>query len=213
MKTSDKIALSALRLFNEKGERNVTTNHIAANLAISPGNLYYHFKNKEAIIRVIFESYSLELLEGFKPTFDAGEDTLVILKRYLDRIFTLMWKYRFFYANLPQILQRDKVLHEQYLDVQKRSKVNLNTIFNSFIQRKILNITEKEVEPLVTSLHLIIFSWLSYQLSMSLNPAITEKNIYQGVLQMITIIKPYSTPLGERQLRQLESDIHSFNLI
>ena len=213
MKTSEKIATIALVLFNEQGERNVTTNHIAANLGISPGNLYYHFKNKEAIIRKIFESYSVELLESFTPVLDSEEDTLVLLKRYLDCIFTLMWKYRFFYGNLPQILQRDNVLHKSYLDVQKRSQVNLNLIFNSFVERKILDINVEEVKPLVTSLHLIIFSWLSYQLSMSFNSTITEKIVYQGVLQVIAIMKPYTTTLGREQLKLLESDISSFNKI
>ena len=167
MKTRDKIVSAALALFNENGERNITTNHIAADLGISPGNLYYHFKNKEAIIREIFESYSVELLEGFIPV-DTQQDNLALLKRYLDCIFTLMWKYRFFYANLPQILQHDEILHEKYLAVQRRSQVNLNAIFKSFIELKLLNIKEEEVKPLVTSLHLIIFSWLSYQSSMTL---------------------------------------------
>lgn len=35
MKTRDRIIMAALELFNERGESNVTTNHIAAHLGIS----------------------------------------------------------------------------------------------------------------------------------------------------------------------------------
>ena len=208
MKTHDKIIATALALFNEKGERNITTNHIAAALSISPGNLYYHFKNKEAIIAEIFESYSIELLAGFTPTAEQ-QDNFVKLKHYLDCIFTLMWKYRFFYANLAQILQRDQTLHEKYLTVQKRSKINLNAIFKAFIELKFLNIEEQEINSLVTSLHLINFSWLSYQSAMTLNSNITENMIHQGMLQMTTILKPYTTELGRQQLLLLEEGIRA----
>mgnify|MGYP006145082479 CR=1 FL=1 len=34
LKTKDKILATSLRLFNERGERNVSTNHIAAELGI-----------------------------------------------------------------------------------------------------------------------------------------------------------------------------------
>ena len=210
MKTRDKISSTALLLFNQKGERNITTNHIAAELGISPGNLYYHFKNKQEIIGEIFETYSVELITSFSPV-DLQEDILVQLKRYLDNVFSLMWKYRFFYANLPQILQQDKNLHENYLNLQQKSKVNLHRIFNTFIELEILNIEEKEIEPLVSTLQLIMFSWLSYQLSMSLNSAVTEKIVYQGVLQMITVIRPYTTVLGEEQLLILTSSIQSLD--
>ena len=57
MKTRDRIIQASKELFNEQGERNVTTNHIASHLGISPGNLYYHFKNKQQIIFDIYLEY------------------------------------------------------------------------------------------------------------------------------------------------------------
>ena len=53
-KTKEKILLTAIELFNKYTASAISTNHIAAEMNISPGNLYYYFKNKEEIIKEIF---------------------------------------------------------------------------------------------------------------------------------------------------------------
>ena len=62
MKTKDKITNKALELFNEFGTNAVSTNHIAKALEMSPGNLYYHFKNKEEIIQELLK----KMIEEYK---------------------------------------------------------------------------------------------------------------------------------------------------
>ena len=52
--TKSRILAGALALFNERSAGAVTTNHIAEALGMSPGNLYYHYRNKEEIVRALF---------------------------------------------------------------------------------------------------------------------------------------------------------------
>ena len=134
MKTRDRIIHSATELFNDQGERNITTNHIAAHMGISPGNLYYHFRNKEDIIHSIFDQYARHLSESFVPTRNR-EITLQDLMGYLDAIFYLMWQFRFFYANLPDILSRDEPLQQKYLKAQEQMRASVVALLKKFARR------------------------------------------------------------------------------
>lgn len=211
MKTREKIVYGALELFNRHGERSITTNHIAEHVEISPGNLYYHFRNKQEIVREIFTLYAQELLERFAPV-QGQQESLTLLKHYLDSIFTLMWKYRFFYANLPEILSRDEQLHEQYIQVQEKLQANLVAIMQEFVELDLLSLEKTELTSLVRTLHLIASSWLAYQSAMSLKVAITEQVVRQGMLQMLAVVKPVATEQGMELLLLLEDGIRALHV-
>ena len=97
MKTKERILLGSLDLFNKHGATEVTTNDIARELKMSPGTLYFHYKNKEQIVREIFKRLSLDTVETWKPqTKLAKRKETIHLVDFIDRNLEMHWKYRFF---------------------------------------------------------------------------------------------------------------------
>ncbi|CCN37738.1 putative Transcriptional regulator, TetR family [Vibrio nigripulchritudo SO65] len=194
MKTKLKIVLTALELFNERGERNVTTNHIAENLNISPGNLYYHFRNKQEIIHSIYDMYENELLASFAPR--ESDNSVKIFETCMGSIFNMMWKYRFFYSNLPEILSNDTELHARYSATQTRLRENLRRICLQFREAKLLEMSDKEQETTITTMHLITTNWFNYQTALKCGTKVIKSDVISGVKQMLSVVQPYTTSKG-----------------
>ena len=84
--TKEKIIETSINLFNEKGCLNTSTRHIADELGISIGNLYYHFKNKEEIL---IAEVDLDLQENVRQNWPFFRDRRIdafgdITKRAID---------------------------------------------------------------------------------------------------------------------------------
>src|SRR6266567_2658656 len=114
MNTKERIVETAIRLFNERGTGAVSTNHIAQALSMSPGNLYYHFRNKEEIIRAILERMMTRWEKLYAAPPRARASTVADVEQVVTENFLLLWEYRFFYRELNALVQRDPVLRERY---------------------------------------------------------------------------------------------------
>jgi len=111
MKTKERILLGALDLFNVDAASEVTTNDIARALKMSPGNLYFHYKNKEQIIRELFKRLALETIQIWKPqTKLARKHEKIQLVDFIDKNLQLYWKYRFFHRELYTLRKKDPEL-------------------------------------------------------------------------------------------------------
>ncbi|BCV34623.1 TetR/AcrR family transcriptional regulator [Shewanella algae] len=203
MKTRDKIIQASLELFNEHGERSITTNHIAAHLGISPGNLYYHFRNKEEIIRCIFAQYENHLELGFQPYEDRQVDVELLIG-YFDAMFYTLWQFRFMYANLADILSRDEALKKRYLEAQQKVLTRSSHVLQLLCQDGFLQLEQDKISSLADTIKMIVSFWISYQLTQSSIANITKSSLYEGLLRVLMIFKAYATPSSTSTFERLE---------
>ena len=111
MKTKERILLGSLNLFNANTASEVTTNDIARELKMSPGNLYFHYKNKEQIIRELFKRLAQDTILIWKPqTRIARKHEAFQLVDFIDKNLELYWKYRFFHRELYTLRKKDPEL-------------------------------------------------------------------------------------------------------
>jgi AcrR family transcriptional regulator len=192
MKTRDKIIQASIVLFNEQGERNVTTNHIAAHLAISPGNLYYHFRNKEDIILSIYEEYARSLLLETLPPVSVAVKPFDSLILYMDSVFQTTMKFRFFYSNLPVLLDKNPSLREKYVEVQQSIAERVSQLLVSLRSAEIINFADDELADIVSILRLINTFWVSFHQTQTIDNEVNDSVFYQGVLKILVILRPYT---------------------
>ena len=193
MKTRDKIIQASIALFNEQGERNVTTNHIAAHLGISPGNLYYHFRNKEDIILSIYEEYARNLVLDTFPQVSPDVKPLDAIILYMDAVFQAMMKFRFFYSNLPVLLAKNPSLRDKYVSVQQSIAERVSQLLLSLRGADMMNFEDEELPDIVSILRLVNTFWISFYQTQNIDVEINDAVFYQGVLKILVIIRPYIT--------------------
>lgn len=183
---------TALILFNEQGSHTVTTNHIAKAMGISPGNLYYHFKNKEHIIRELLA----RLINGFDAMVTIQADVNSVpefVNEIISSTSRLIFGYRFIYSELAALLTRDKLFRAMYHDIKAKRAKEFGQLFNTLTRMGIFqDITRSEqnavmfiiwtyAEGLITALH-------------TSNIPVTQSAIETHFKNILYILKAYLEP-------------------
>ncbi|MDZ4185115.1 MAG: TetR/AcrR family transcriptional regulator [Desulfuromonadales bacterium] len=203
MSTRERIIETALTLFNEQGTRAVSTNHIAAACNISPGNLYYHFRNKEAIVRAIF-SQMVEVGIKEYQAINAGRppETTAAVTAMLETFVMVQrfnWRYRFFKRELTSLLQNDATLAAEFHAVHRSHCAMVRgSIERSIAEGFIVPLAEPELSLFVEQLWLIILFWLNY-LEVG-GEEVTDATLQRGNAVLLTAIRPYLTEAARREM-------------
>ncbi|HSF83072.1 MAG TPA: TetR/AcrR family transcriptional regulator [Anaerolineales bacterium] len=189
MSNRQRIIDTALSLFNTQGTGAVSTNHIAEAAGISPGNLYYHYRNKEAIIRLLFE----RLFTAWDEIFQLPSDRALNmddLEAMIAANYELIWEYRFAYRELAVLLRNDPELNERYLAVRRRGYQGFAELLNAFVASGVLSPpADAQDLAVITELCWIVSEQWPINLELSGQPFDAE-GIKAGAALMRWVLKP-----------------------
>ncbi|MFC1688426.1 TetR/AcrR family transcriptional regulator [Pseudomonadota bacterium] len=159
--TRELILSTSLDLFNRFGEPNVTTNHIADEADISPGNLYYHFHSKDDIVLELFKRF----LARFQPLVGIAEDTLTQaedLWLQLHLSFEVKGEFRFLYRNLSDLTGRIPDLDRAMRGLLARERQSAWNSLKGLELTGVLEIDDVQKEMLTDSILLALTYWIPF---------------------------------------------------
>ncbi|MEF9978821.1 MAG: TetR/AcrR family transcriptional regulator [Thermomonas sp.] len=186
--TRQRILDASLMMFNAQGEPNVTTNHIADELEISPGNLYYHFRNKDDIIEQLFAGYEQRMdtaLLAPSGRLPGLEDVWL----QLHLVFECIWDYRFLYRDLVDILSRNRRLRMRFARILKRADEQAHTVMRGLVQAGVMRASADEVDAASTNILVIATFWMNY--ASARGDKDERASIRDGIVQVMMLISPF----------------------
>lgn len=161
MSKRDDIITASLRMFNNSNVKAITTNHISQECEISPGNLYYHFKNKEEIIREHFKHLCDKQQELNKQYKDIKH--ISSIKDFYSAFFKLVWEYRFLFRERFSLCDADPILGKEFKVYLENQKQSIKSTIDSFLDRGIIAPMSQEDVHMTTEVICMFFNnWSNY---------------------------------------------------
>lgn len=160
--TQLRILHAALELFNEYGTAAVSASRISERCGISKGNLEYHFRNRQDIVRAVFEQIIAEMDAGWYQ--DHLASTLDHMAAMFVRQLELIQKYQFFYREMAHLLGQDALLRKRYADNKERRLREIQLFMLALQSRGLMRLpaNPQRLRSIIDVTWIISENWLNY---------------------------------------------------
>jgi AcrR family transcriptional regulator len=151
MKTVERILSTALVMFNQQNESNISSVDIALALNMSPGNLYYHFKGKKKLVYSLFNHYKVKINHLLNAPFTKKKESISMdyltiedFFYYLLMMFKIDDDYCFLYQNPTEMIERYPLLSKDFKRILKQKESIIAFCLESFYHKKKLSLPPSE---------------------------------------------------------------------
>lgn len=189
-RTRERILETALSLFNTFGEPNVTTQLIADEMGISPGNLYYHFHSKGEIIESLFADFERSIEETLAAPARRQPDVEDVWL-FLHLVFEGIWRYRFLYRDINELLSRNRVLEIHFKRILAHKVRTAALICEGLVANGEMRATKGEIQTLAVNMTVLATYWLSFEFVREPRKPIDGEALARGAFQVMALAAPY----------------------
>lgn len=196
--TRQRILATALVLFNDEGEPNVTTNRIADELDISPGNLHYHFRAKSDLIEALFAAFEhrmLEILAAPEQRRANIEDIWFLL----HVAFETIGEFRFIYRDLTDLCHRYRGLHQRFRGILRLTMQSARGLCDDLIADGQMQASARELEAVIRNVALVSTFWLAFDQVHDADGVQPDRAAWQ----VMSLLNPYLVGSSRQHLQEL----------
>ena len=208
MKTAQRILYTALSLFNEQGESNVTSVDIAMEMDISPGNLYYHYKGKEVMVDALASLHKKEMLTLLSRSIvqKIRADDLFY---YLHMVVEKLHLFKFLYRSPTDLTEKYPQSSKIMKQVTQALEGQLKALFEHLESQGDLVASPAEKTLLKELTALVLTQSAHYDQRMA---AMDEEGQRYHALSLIMVSLMPRLTLSQRTLAAISQAIHSHSL-
>ena len=160
---------------------------------MSPGNLYYHFRNKSEIIKQLMEQYQGETLQMLALPDDRLLDANDKI-RYFQVLSSQLWAYRFLHRDVYHLVENNEDFRKMYPRFAGQVMQQGQKIYQAFVDAGLMQMTSSEIEALIINLWIVLTNWTNF---LYMSGHITDSNtleekwVWQALRQMVFLEGAY----------------------
>jgi AcrR family transcriptional regulator len=200
--TRNRILEVGLTLFNEQGIAKMSTNRIATELGISPGNLYYHFKSKEEIADWLVRRFE----QRIGAIAASAESVLALddLWLTLHLLFEAIHEYRFIYRDVDYLMRTPGKTAPRVRQITLRTLQAIRQMCHRLTAASVIRAGAEDIENLALQMVFTTTCWFTFSRLLPRGEA-QSADAGRAAYQVLTLLTPYLEPEARGYLTYLRS--------